>query len=78
MMVISCTWLTTEYRNLTPVVAIGSKESKNGQLSGPVGVTVHNGSLRVYVTEVVNKRVSVFKILNGQLPLLSHLTSHMM
>ena len=48
------------------LMTIGSKGSKGGQLSGPVGVTVHNDSLRVYVTEVVNKRVSVFEMLNGR------------
>ena len=48
------------------LMTIGSKGSKDGQLSGPVGVTVHNDSLRVYVTESLNKRISVFEILNGQ------------
>ncbi|XP_065888618.1 E3 ubiquitin-protein ligase TRIM71-like [Dysidea avara] len=48
------------------LMTIGSKGSRDGQLSGPVGVTVHNDSLRVYVSEANNKRISVFEMFNGQ------------
>ena len=41
----------------------GSRESGNGQLNYPTGITTHNN--QVFVTEQINRRISVFHT-NGQ------------
>ena len=45
------------------MILFGTQESGNGQLTNPLGITVHND--KVYVAERDGKRISVFQ-LDGQ------------